>query len=273
MWHTKVWSCVFSSTHRLVKLGSNRTHRYFVRFLARGSSTYLPRKFFKCAFPASFCFFRLFNKVDSKMFHIYILPITGYEPRTKGIRSDRSTSWATPLPHKMFVFFLITSFILKMGHPRLVFHLCWSNQANITIITTNICEKGPSSICCRRSNPWPSEHDSPPITTRPGLPPSITSFICLLFRTGVSFWLFRDWWCFHTFKISSEFGGTEPRPSCQTTTWTTSWPMSRWRWKKGDTSIEQSEPDQPAPGPVKMGQSRPLFCLFLFFSHSNLIDK
>ena len=31
--------------------------------------------------------------------------------------------------------------------------------------------KCPSSIWCWNSNPRPSEHESPPITTRPGLPP------------------------------------------------------------------------------------------------------
>ena len=48
-----------------------------------------------------------------------------------------------------------------------------SFQTNtITIFTTNICEKCPSSIWCQDSNPQPLEHESPPITTRPGLPPS-----------------------------------------------------------------------------------------------------
>ena len=36
--------------------------------------------------------------------------------------------------------------------------------------TTNICEKNPSSIWCQDSNPQPSERESLPITTRPGLP-------------------------------------------------------------------------------------------------------
>ena len=38
------------------------------------------------------------------------------------------------------------------------------------MLTTNICEKYPSSIRCRDSNPRPLDHESPPITTRPGLP-------------------------------------------------------------------------------------------------------
>ena len=42
----------------------------------------------------------------------------------------------------------------------------------ITIFTTNICEKCPSSILYRDSNPRPSVHESPPITTRPGPPPA-----------------------------------------------------------------------------------------------------
>ena len=45
-------------------------------------------------------------------------------------------------------------------------------QTNIDIIfTTNQCEKSPSNIWRRDSNPWPLERESPPITTRPGLPP------------------------------------------------------------------------------------------------------
>ena len=41
----------------------------------------------------------------------------------------------------------------------------------ITIFTTNICEKCPSSIGSWDLNPRPLEHESPPVTTRPGLPP------------------------------------------------------------------------------------------------------
>ena len=46
-------------------------------------------------------------------------------------------------------------------------------QKNNTIFTTNQCEKmsSPSSIRRRDSNPWPFESESPPLTTRPGLPP------------------------------------------------------------------------------------------------------
>ena len=45
-----------------------------------------------------------------------------------------------------------------------------------TNLTTNQCEKCPSSIWCRDSNSRPSEHESPPpITTRPELPPTIDS--------------------------------------------------------------------------------------------------
>ena len=57
--------------------------------------------------------------------------------------------------------------IIAFGHIR---HS--SFQTNITMLTTNICEKMlfPSSIQRRDSNPEPSEHESPPITTRPGLP-------------------------------------------------------------------------------------------------------
>ena len=44
-----------------------------------------------------FLYFRLFNTADSKYINIYIkiykfLPMTGFEPRTSGIGSDRSTN-------------------------------------------------------------------------------------------------------------------------------------------------------------------------------------
>ena len=42
--------------------------------------------------------------------------------------------------------------------------------------TTNICDKRPSSIQCWDLNPRPSEHESPPLTTRPGLP-LVTLFV------------------------------------------------------------------------------------------------
>ena len=41
----------------------------------------------------------------------------------------------------------------------------------ITIFTTNIFEKCPSSIRCQDWNPQPLERESLPITTRPGLTP------------------------------------------------------------------------------------------------------
>ena len=43
--------------------------------------------------------------------------------------------------------------------------------------TTNKCEKCQSSIQCWDSNPQHLEHESPPITTRPGLQPNVRNFI------------------------------------------------------------------------------------------------
>ena len=48
-----------------------------------------------------------------------------------------------------------------------------SFQINITIYV----KKYPSSIRCLYSNPRPSDHESPPITTRPGLPPVGTLYL------------------------------------------------------------------------------------------------
>ena len=66
-----------------------------------------------------------------------------------------------------------------MGQPGLFFIYFQSFQAKIvTIFTANQCEKmlSLSSILCQDSNPQPSEHEPPPITTRPGLTPRIGMF-------------------------------------------------------------------------------------------------
>ena len=49
-----------------------------------------------------------------------------------------------------------------------VYFRSFSNKHHYNF-TTNICEKCPSSIRCRDSNPRPSECESLPFTTRPGL--------------------------------------------------------------------------------------------------------
>ena len=68
------------------------------------------------------------------------------------------------------------------------------SQANInTIFATNQCEKCPSSMQCRDSNPQPSFCNSHPIDTRPGLPPSPSTFVLawkeLPFLNQISTWL------------------------------------------------------------------------------------
>ena len=47
-------------------------------------------------------------------------------------------------------------------------------KQTIQLFTTNQCEKCPTSIWRQDSNPRPLEHESSPITTRPGLLPQAT---------------------------------------------------------------------------------------------------
>ena len=66
-------------------------------------------------YPAIFFFFSSFQyTVDSKqMFNINtFLPMTGFEPRTSGIRGNRSTNWATPLPLR-HTFYLLQKVYLE----------------------------------------------------------------------------------------------------------------------------------------------------------------
>ena len=63
-------------------------------------------------FPASFSLFLSFQyTVDSKqMFNINkFMPMSGFEPQTSGIGSDRSTNWATTTAH----FDLFSTFDIK----------------------------------------------------------------------------------------------------------------------------------------------------------------
>ena len=65
-----------------------------------------------------------------------------------------------------------------MGQPRPLFNSFSSFQTNTSNFTTNMyVKKCPSRIRCRDSNSWPLEHEPPPITTRPGLPPFKCSVI------------------------------------------------------------------------------------------------
>ena len=87
---------------------------------------------------------------------------------------------------------------------------------NNTIFTANQCEKCPTSIWRRDSNPRPLEHESSPTTTRLGLPPLcrfiiITQMILIYFISGCitvpstadrQFYLFAFSWIAY-FKISS----------------------------------------------------------------------
>ena len=56
--------------------------------------------------------------------------------------------------------------LLKMGQPRPLFHLFWSFQTNVTILTTNKCDKCLSSIRRLDSNSQPSDYKSPPLSRK-----------------------------------------------------------------------------------------------------------
>ena len=70
-------------------------------------------------------------------------------------------------------------FYLKMGQPRPLFHLFSSFQMHYKFYKNTNVNKCPSSIRCRDSNSRPLKHKPPPITTRPGLPSTRPSSVCL----------------------------------------------------------------------------------------------
>ena len=96
-----------------------------------------------------------------------------------------------------------------MCHRRPLFRL--SFQTNITIFyLQQKCAKCHSCIRWRDSNPRPSEHEPPPITTRPGLPPKfclvITSVVIPL-DVAPKLWLLA-WRCVsgETRRDEKQFG-------------------------------------------------------------------
>ena len=89
--------------------------------------------------------------------------------------SDRITNCATTITYKSlynisrkdgFLFFY------KMGQPRPLYRLFLVfSYKHYKFLQQIYVKKCPTSIRCPDSNPQPSECESPPITTRPGLPP------------------------------------------------------------------------------------------------------
>ena len=66
----------------------------------------------------------------------------------------------------------LTNLKMSQHRPLLLFIFGLFNPTSLQFFEHIYVTKCPSSILCRDSNPWPSEHESPPITTRPGLTPS-----------------------------------------------------------------------------------------------------
>ena len=74
--------------------------------------------------------------------------------------------------------FELSKVFYKMSQSRPLFHLLSSFSNTSQIFTTNRnVKKCPTCIQCWVSNSQPLEHESPPITTRPGLSTMLTKVI------------------------------------------------------------------------------------------------
>ena len=78
----------------------------------------------------------------------------------------------------------------KWANLSLFFNLS-SFLINSTNFTTNKCEKCPSGIRHWDSNSQPSDYESHPLTTRPGLPPTIITVYSEIFLTGLGNFKYR----------------------------------------------------------------------------------
>ena len=93
--------------------------------------------FLKCfkngPFPASFFFISVFSihswQLTNVQYTNKFLPMTGFEPRTSGIGSSRSTNWATTTAQlfKMFTFILNHWIISK--HSVFIYIICFTSNA------------------------------------------------------------------------------------------------------------------------------------------------
>ena len=68
-----------------------------------------------------------------------------------------------------------------MGQPRPLF--VFFNLFNQTCTILQQCEKCSSSTRRKDSNSQPSDYESPPLTTSPGLPPTLTE---KYYKSGIS---------------------------------------------------------------------------------------
>ena len=77
----------------------------------------------------------------------------------------------TPLPINR-----ATVYFFKTGQPQplLMFIFGLFEQTSLQFLQQRVVKKCPLGIQCWDMNPQPSEHESPPINTRPGLPPWAT---------------------------------------------------------------------------------------------------
>ena len=73
--------------------------------------------------------------------------------------------------------------VFLTGPSRPLFYIFSSFQTNITIFTTNKCDNCPYSIRWWDSNPQPLDHESPPIATKPGIPPFSWIFCTIFLRS------------------------------------------------------------------------------------------
>ena len=86
--------------------------------------------------------------------------------KRSGSRVENVPLLLTPLSE-----IVVFMYFFKVGNPWPLFNLFSSFQTISKILQQIYVEKYPSSIRCWDLNPQPLKHESPPITTRQGLPP------------------------------------------------------------------------------------------------------
>ena len=102
----------------------------------------------------------------------------GYKPRATGWKAQMNPLIYGGTKCQTLVRLLLCNNLSSIFFKKWAVYFL-SFQTNNRIFTANQCVKMecPSIIQRWDLNPWPSEHESPPITTRPGLPPKKNIFL------------------------------------------------------------------------------------------------
>ena len=135
----------------------------------------------------------------------------------------------------------IICLIMGQPWPLLSFIFGLFKRTSLQVLQKIYVKKCPSSIQCRDSNPQPSERESPPITTRPGLPFGYCTIPKTVAEFFSVFWGSKIWFTTPPTSWSSWRSLPESRPRRRWKSfWRTKKSVHRRKWRLGRSRIRSN---------------------------------